>query len=138
MPTYEYECAACGVVELFQPITAAPRRSCPHCGGRRFRRLISGGGGIIFKGEGFWETDYNRSDDYRRKAEKETVKPSASGTDTAAPTPAKDVAQTKEPSKEVTGKPVAKTAKPEIDLRQKSSGRSRIRSKRSVGGSGSR
>jgi len=75
MPTYEYRCEACGhEFETFQPITAAPVRECPRCGKRRVRRLIGAGSGIIFKGNGFYQTDY-RSDSYRKAAEKE--KPSA-------------------------------------------------------------
>ena len=72
MPTYEYECAACGHrFEKFQSITAAALRKCPSCGRHRLRRLIGSGAGIIFKGSGFYQTDY-RSDSYRKAAEKET------------------------------------------------------------------
>jgi len=60
MPTYEYECKKCGKrFERYQPITAKPLKKCPDCGGR-VRRIISAGGGIIFKGSGFYETDYKR------------------------------------------------------------------------------
>ena len=76
MPTYEYECSACGErFERFQPITAAPIRTCPACGKRKVRRLIGAGAGVIFKGSGFYQTDY-RSASYRKDAEKE--KPAAS------------------------------------------------------------
>jgi len=72
MPTYDYECKACGhTFERFQAITASPVRKCPRCGKKRVRRLPGAGGGIIFKGSGFYATDY-RSDSYRRAAEKET------------------------------------------------------------------
>ena len=68
MPTYEYECLDCGeTFEKFQPITAKPLRRCPICGKGKVRRLISAGGGIIFRGNGFYQTDY-RSDEYKRKA----------------------------------------------------------------------
>ena len=68
MPTYEYECLEAGHrFEEFQSITEPPIENCPVCGGRS-RRLISGGAGILFKGSGFYQTDY-RSDSYR-KAEK--------------------------------------------------------------------
>jgi len=80
MPTYEYECAACGKgFELFQPITAHPVRKCVHCGALRARRLISAGAGIIFRGSGFYETDY-RSESYKagEKKEKEAAKPAKS------------------------------------------------------------
>ena len=60
MPTYDYECTACPhTFEKFQAITAKPLRKCPECG-KPVRRLIGAGGGIIFKGSGFYETDYKR------------------------------------------------------------------------------
>lgn len=60
MPTYEYECKKCGKrFERYQSITAKPLKKCPDCGGR-VRRIISAGGGVIFKGSGFYETDYKR------------------------------------------------------------------------------
>ena len=72
MPTYEYHCDACGAdFELFQSITAKPVRKCPKCGKGSARRLIGTGAGIIFKGCGFYTTDY-RSDSYKKAAEKDT------------------------------------------------------------------
>ena len=60
MPTYDYECTACpNTFELLQPITAKPIKKCPKCGGT-VRRLIGRGAGVIFKGSGFYETDYKR------------------------------------------------------------------------------
>ena len=71
MPTYEYECEACGHrFEKFQSITASALRKCPGCGRRRLRRLIGAGSGVIFKGSGFYQTDY-RSDSYQKAAKKE-------------------------------------------------------------------
>ena len=67
MPTYDYECTDCRhVFEHFQSITSDPLTDCPTCKGN-LRRLIGGGGGIIFKGSGFYQTDY-RSADYKAKA----------------------------------------------------------------------
>lgn len=61
MPTYEYECEKCGYrFEKFQRMSDAPVRRCPRCGGK-VRRLITGGAGIIFKGSGFYVTDYKRN-----------------------------------------------------------------------------
>jgi len=58
MPTYEYECDACGIsFERLQRISDEPIRQCPECGGA-VRRLISTGGGLVFKGPGFYATDY--------------------------------------------------------------------------------
>lgn len=74
MPTYDYRCEACGhAFEIFtkKPTQARPRK-CPECGGRA-RRLISGGAGFLFKGEGFYTTDY-RSAEYRSRAEGEQGK----------------------------------------------------------------
>ncbi len=71
MPTYEYACDACGhEFETFQSIKARPLKKCPECGKPRLRRLISGGGGLIFRGPGFYCTDY-RSDSYKKAAEAE-------------------------------------------------------------------
>lgn len=69
MPTYDYECDACSHrFELFQSITDAVRRKCPQCGKPKLRRLIGAGAGILFKGSGFYITDY-RSDSYKKAAD---------------------------------------------------------------------
>lgn len=68
MPTYEYACGACDHEwEEFQSITAKPSKKCPECGKSKAQRLISAGGGIIFKGSGFYQTDY-RSESYKKGA----------------------------------------------------------------------
>jgi putative FmdB family regulatory protein len=65
MPTYAYTCENCGYeFERFQSITASPLRKCPDCGKRDLKRLIGTGAGIIFKGSGFYQTDY-RSESYK-------------------------------------------------------------------------
>lgn len=72
MPTYEYKCDACGNrFEKFQSITAAPVRKCPRCGKNKVRRLIGTGAGLIFKGSGFYITDY-RDKSYADKAKAES------------------------------------------------------------------
>lgn len=69
MPTYDYECDACGhKFELFQSITADPEKTCPECKKKKLRRLIGPGAAIVFKGSGFYQTDY-RSDSYKKRAE---------------------------------------------------------------------
>ena len=71
MPTYEYRCNACShEFETLQSSTAGALRKCPSCGKLKLERLISRGGGIIFKGSGFYETDY-RSKEYKEKAKAE-------------------------------------------------------------------
>ncbi|HOY08774.1 MAG TPA: zinc ribbon domain-containing protein [Candidatus Omnitrophota bacterium] len=61
MPTYQYECASCGQsMEIMQAITDAKLTQCPQCGQNTLQRLIGAGSGIIFKGNGFFETDYKR------------------------------------------------------------------------------
>jgi len=68
MPTYDYVCEACEhEFELFQSITSAPKRKCPQCGRLKLRRLIGPGAAIVFKGSGFYQTDY-RSDSYKKAA----------------------------------------------------------------------
>ena len=62
MPTYEYECRSCHhTFEAFQSIKEEALKKCPKCGKSSLRRLFGGGMGIIFKGSGFYTTDYKRS-----------------------------------------------------------------------------
>jgi putative FmdB family regulatory protein len=71
MPTYDYRCNNCRhEFELFQRMTESPRRTCPECGKKALERLIGAGAGVIFKGSGFYETDY-RSESYKKGAEAE-------------------------------------------------------------------
>ncbi len=80
MPTYDYVCDACEhEFEEFQSISAKPLKKCPECGKPRLKRLIGTGAGVIFKGSGFYETDY-RSDSYKSAAKKESeaAKPASS------------------------------------------------------------
>jgi putative FmdB family regulatory protein len=83
MPTYDYQCAACGhEFELFQQMSASVKKKCPACGKLKLKRLIGTGAGIIFKGGGFYETDY-RSDSYKKDAaaDGKSGKTSDSGTE---------------------------------------------------------
>lgn len=71
MPTYEYECEACGhEFELFQSIVDKPLKRCPKCRKLKVRRLIGTGAGFIFKGSGFYQTDY-RSESYKKQMKEE-------------------------------------------------------------------
>ena len=72
MPTYDYECKSCGYrFEEFQKMSDEPLNTCPECG-RPVRRLIGTGGGIIFKGSGFYATDYGKSSSGFAGCDKET------------------------------------------------------------------
>lgn len=74
MPTYDYECDACGhEFELFQSISATVKRKCPECGKPKLRRLFGTGAAVVFKGSGFYQTDY-RSESYKQGAEKDQKK----------------------------------------------------------------
>jgi len=74
MPTYDYRCRACDHQwELFQSIKANPIRKCPECGKLKAQRQIGPGAGIIFKGSGFYQTDY-RSSAYKKAAEADKSK----------------------------------------------------------------
>jgi putative FmdB family regulatory protein len=91
MPTYDYVCDACDhEVEIFQSMSAAPKKKCPACGKQKLRRRIGTGGGILFKGSGFYQTDY-RSDSYKSaaKADKpgEPQKPAADSKPAPKPKP---------------------------------------------------
>ncbi len=71
MPTYDYLCDSCDHgFEQFQSITAKPLRKCPKCGRNTLRRLIGRGAGVIFKGSGFYQTDY-RSESYKNAEKSE-------------------------------------------------------------------
>jgi putative FmdB family regulatory protein len=68
MPTYDYECDACHhKFELFQGINDPLKKKCPECGKSKLRRLFGTGAAIMFKGSGFYQTDY-RSDSYKKRA----------------------------------------------------------------------
>jgi putative FmdB family regulatory protein len=101
MPTYDYQCDACGhAFELFQSITEPLKRKCPQCGKLKLRRLFGSGAAIVFRGSGFYQTDY-RSDSYRKAAEAEKK------TDTG---PKTDGAPSKEKASDGAPKRKAKTA----------------------------
>ncbi len=81
MPTYEYRCKACAAeMEIFHSITEDARTECPECKEHSLQRLISAGSGVLFKGTGFYETDY-RSESYKageKAAKKDSSSSSAS------------------------------------------------------------
>jgi putative FmdB family regulatory protein len=86
MPTYEYECPECGhAFEEFQSMSAKPIRKCPACGKNKVQRLIGSGGAVIFKGSGFYQTDY-RSEGYKKaaQADKDSSSTSSSSSTSAS------------------------------------------------------
>ncbi len=92
MPTYEYACARCGCrFEEFQSITAKPLKKCPQCGEPALQRLIGTGAGIIFRGSGFYQTDY-RSESYRKAAAAEKTGGSTASEKTSGTTSGEKVA----------------------------------------------
>ena len=119
MPTYEYKCQACGhPFEKFQSITAPPIRKCPHCGKNQVKRLIGTGAGLIFKGGGFYETDY-RSESYKKAAKSDAPPsaPAAPGSDQNKPaaggdTPAKPAAAEAKPAADPMPAKTSKSSKP--------------------------
>jgi len=75
MPTYEYICQICQHrFEKFQSITAKPLQRCPKCGKNGLKKVIGSGAGILFRGSGFYQTDY-RTQSYKKAAEKEKTSP---------------------------------------------------------------
>jgi len=99
MPTYEYVCRKCEHrFERFQSITAKPIRKCPNCGKASAHRLVSAGAGIIFKGSGFYCTDY-RSDGYKSAAKAETGGTAEKTADNKKETKSEAKSEAKKPQK---------------------------------------
>ncbi|MBW8016976.1 MAG: zinc ribbon domain-containing protein [Planctomycetes bacterium] len=91
MPTYDYLCASCNhTFEKFESMSASPSKKCPECGKMQLKRLIGAGAGVIFKGSGFYETDY-RSENYKqgKKDAKAAPKKEDKAKDTKKKTPKK-------------------------------------------------
>jgi len=104
MPTYEYQCPEGHAFEKFQRMTDKPRAKCPVCG-KPASRKISGGAGLVFKGSGFYITDYGKDGKGPRKAETEKPASDATSDTTAKP----DTAETK-PVAKTESKPAKKAA----------------------------
>jgi putative FmdB family regulatory protein len=110
MPTYEYKCGACDhTFEQFQSITAPPIRKCPVCGKLKVNRLLGTGAGLIFKGSGFYITDY-RSETYKSAAKADT----GGGGEAPKATESKPVGETK-PASTPAGKPETKASSKKSD-----------------------
>src|SRR3989442_16001712 len=84
MPTYEYECDACKHrFDEFQAMSEKPLTKCPECGKKRLRRLFGTGAAVLFKGSGFYQTDY-RSESYKASAKADEPPAKSSSTDTSS------------------------------------------------------
>src|SRR5882672_9437391 len=108
MPTYEYECAACKHrFEELQSFSEAPLKKCPACKKKKLHRLIGTGAAIIFKGTGFYQTDY-RSESYKSAAKADQAAPTTEKTATDATKSTSDTKPTasseKKTSEPTTGK----------------------------------
>ncbi len=99
MPTYEYKCTECSYTfEEYQSMKAEPLRTCPSCKKEGLKRIMGGGGGMIFKGQGFYHTDYRKSGG-NSKGEGKT---SSSGAKAAKPS---EPPKTDSPKKDDSSKP---------------------------------
>jgi putative FmdB family regulatory protein len=110
MPTYQYQCAKGHAFELFQKISEKPRGKCPQCGAKA-SRVISGGAGLIFKGSGFYITDYGKDGKGARKTD------SGDSATTPAETASKPETKADKPAaakdeKATAAKPATKSGKP--------------------------
>ncbi|MFP4466103.1 MAG: FmdB family zinc ribbon protein [Candidatus Goldiibacteriota bacterium] len=85
MPAYNYECKKCGIFEVRQSMKENAFEKCPKCGGKEIKRLIGTGGGIIFKGSGFYETDYKRPLNNKKESEKTPCRDCKTGKEGACP-----------------------------------------------------
>jgi putative FmdB family regulatory protein len=85
MPTYDYECSKCGHnFDEFQSITSEPKAKCPKCGSNA-KRIISAGAGLIFKGSGFYITDYKKKEQKSKTTKSDKSKPKEKKTDKKSP-----------------------------------------------------
>jgi len=122
MPTYDYVCRGCEhAFELFQSMTEPVKRKCPSCGKAKLERLIGTGAAVLFKGGGFYETDY-RSSSYKQAAEAEKKGAEAKSGEKAGAEPkaAKDAKAGKPDASRSESKPAS--AKPEGKAKAKTAG----------------
>lgn len=101
MPTYDYRCRGCAhELEIFQSMREGPKRKCPECGQLKLQRLIGMGAGFLFKGSGFYTTDY-RSESYEK--DKAADKPDTDKSDTDKSSGKSDAAKPAKDSKSSPG-----------------------------------
>ena len=98
MPTYDYSCDACKhEFEIFESIMAEPQTKCPKCKKKKLRRLFGAGAGLVFKGSGFYQTDY-RSESYKKSAAADKPASDSSASSSGAPVETKSAAPAKSES----------------------------------------
>lgn len=114
MPTYDYACDACNhEFEVFESISAEPQKKCPKCKKNKLRRLFGAGAGLIFKGSGFYQTDY-RSDSYKKAASADKPASDSSSSDSKSSSGdggKKSEAKPAAPAKSESSAPAAKKPK---------------------------
>ncbi|MBX3357653.1 MAG: hypothetical protein KF745_04415 [Phycisphaeraceae bacterium] len=111
MPTYDYKCNACGDrSEVFQSMRDAPKRKCPKCGKNALERLIGTGAAVLFKGSGFYQTDY-RSDAYKKAAESDSKSTSTAPATESSPAKTADSATAPAPKTDPKPAPATETRK---------------------------
>ena len=99
MPTYDYNCDACDhKFEVFESIMAQPQKKCPKCKKNKLRRLFGAGAGLVFKGSGFYQTDY-RSEGYKKAAAADKPAESTSSSDSGSKSESKPAAESKPKAK---------------------------------------
>src|SRR3954469_20597182 len=99
MPTYDYHCDACGYdLEMYQPITEDAKKKCPKCSKNKLRRLIGAGAAIVFKGSGFYKTDY-RSESYKKAAAADKSASSSDSGSKSSDSGSKSTGESKGPAK---------------------------------------
>lgn len=105
MPTYDYRCKACEhEFELFQSMSDSPKRTCPKCGKRQLERLIGTGAALLFKGSGFYETDY-RSDGYKKAKSADSSESKSESSSDSKPDAKTETKPEKQADKKPDGKP---------------------------------
>jgi putative FmdB family regulatory protein len=110
MPTYEYICRACAhEFEVFQSMNDSAKRKCPECGKNALERKIGAGAAVLFKGSGFYQTDY-RTESYKKGAESDSKPADSAKTETAKTDGAK--ADAPKPAAKAEPKPESKKAEP--------------------------